>query len=121
LTEKIDATLDQLLKSKEDQYGMDFRKIQIGDSSLLSNYDRCFQLCNRLHYYKLSTDIPINLEAIPEKINTSFKLSIVPELKNENLIFLNEIDRMENLFARINKFYRDNISTELIKLNIVYV
>jgi len=118
LTRKIDKKFNELLNSEDKQFGRDFRHIRVGDTSLLDSSDRIFQLSHRLHYRKGTVDIPVNLEAIPKGKTTSLRLTIIPELKNENIQFLNKENKIKDLFDCINKFSEYNLDMEMELLDI---
>lgn len=114
LSRTIDKVFQELMDMDSDYLPKDASLLRVGDTQQLSETDRIFQLTSRLHYDKGTVTIPVNLEAIPKRKNTQFRLSLVPTFNRNELAFLNnQAEGLTKLFYRINNFSKHNVDMEL--------
>jgi CRISPR-associated protein Csm5 len=113
LVQLYENYFNRLLAEEDDYKPKKFSHFKVGDSTLFSKDSSIFQLTRRLHYTKGIVTIPVNLEAIDHENDGSFRFSVLPKIMEDSLSFLNAPEGIEELFSRINKFSKDNISMEL--------
>ena len=114
LSRLFDDISDKFMDKDDEYLPKDASLFRVGDTQPLSPTDRIFQLTNRLHYDKGTAAIPVNLEAIPKRKDTHFRLSLLEKFSNNKLNFLNNTDEaVTKLFYRINNFSKHNVDMEL--------
>lgn len=109
----FDKVFGGLLTAVDRLFPKEFNHFKPSDSDLCPKDSLIFQLAKRLHYVKGQVAIPVNLEAIKPDVLTNLQLSIQPNFTHPDLAYLNAEKPLENLFAKLNQFHKDNLDMEM--------
>lgn len=120
ISQQIQAVIDDLLTKDDNWFPRAFSQLKPKDSERFKESETIVQQVNRLHYNKGVVTIPVNLESIQKKAETTFKLVINPTCTRREFAFLNKADAVTTLFERINKFHKDTLDMELDLLDTGY-
>lgn len=109
LSETIEVLFGRLGSRKETRN--DFFCLRVTDSSLLNTKDIVISEVKRLHLMKAELQTPQYMETLREKTTAEFELTVLPEMKQKDLQFLNHPDP-EVLWGILNEFSKASAETD---------
>lgn len=113
LHKKLDETVEVLFGrlGNRTETLHDFYCLRISDSSLLDPEEIVIREVKRLHLVKAELQTPQYLETMKEEASAEFELSVLPEIKQRDLEFLNQPDP-ELLWSILNEFSKASVETD---------